>query len=276
MQSADSIQYLVIAADGQKYGPADMDTLITWCSEGRITEQTLLERLDTGLQLPAIQILPSTAFPHNPAISAPEAPVEMQSASVGNQAGSDLSVISPAQPPAPTIAPLYGSSTSTVVETARPVPIAQRGSQWVNTSGTNTEIPPEIAALKWNWGAFGLGWIWLCGMNRVMVGIALWIGFGLFSVTLSTAASLYTHHKLTPITYATSGFILACGLAIQVFLGIKGNSLAWRYRRFESVEHFINVQTFWAIAGIIYFLVSVVVTVLGFVFTSIFASLIPR
>lgn len=30
----------------------------------------------------------------------------------------------------------------------------------LNTSGTNGPLPPEIARLKWNWGAFLLAFLW--------------------------------------------------------------------------------------------------------------------
>lgn len=47
------MQYLVIAPDGQKYGPADVNTLAEWGREGRITPQTLLESMTDGSRIAA-------------------------------------------------------------------------------------------------------------------------------------------------------------------------------------------------------------------------------
>ena len=46
-------------------------------------------------------------------------------------------------PPPPTNAPVFAAPEESV-----------------NTSGMKTTVPPEIASLKWNWGAFLLSFLW--------------------------------------------------------------------------------------------------------------------
>jgi len=43
--------YFVIGADGQRYGPADIDTLVAWVAEGRIVGSTVLIERGTDRQL---------------------------------------------------------------------------------------------------------------------------------------------------------------------------------------------------------------------------------
>lgn len=81
-----------------------------------------------------------------------------------------------------------------------------------NTSGQgqNAVVPSEIRG--WNWGAFLLNWIWGVGNNTL---IAL---------------------------FALVPFV---GLVMPFVLGAKGNSWAWRNKRWESIEHFKSVQRQW-------------------------------
>lgn len=85
-----------------------------------------------------------------------------------------------------------------------------------NSSGMHGSVPPEIQG-GWNWGAFLLGWIW-------GIGHSVWIALLAFIVPW-------------PI--------------MEIILGVKGNEWAWQNRRFESVEHFKEVQRKWAIWGVI-------------------------
>jgi hypothetical protein len=104
-----------------------------------------------------------------------------------------------------------------------------------NTSGTGSEavLPPEIKG--WNWGAFLLTWIW-------------GLGNGVYIALLALLA-------LVPVV----GWVIA--LIVAVFLGARGNELAWRKKRWVDVDHFKDVQRKWAIAGAIVVAVVVVFTV---------------
>lgn len=83
--------------------------------------------------------------------------------------------------------------------------------------GDASTVPEEIK--HWNWGAFIFGWIW---------GVAndVWIAF----------------LTLIPVV----------NLVMMVYLGVKGNELAWRKRKWESVEKFHQSQKKWAVAVVVY------------------------
>ena len=83
-----------------------------------------------------------------------------------------------------------------------------------NTSGQGEAavVPPEIQG--WNWGAFLLSWIWGIGNNVMIALLALIIPFW------------------------------------GIYLGLKGNELAWRNKQWESVEHFKQVQRKWTMWGL--------------------------
>ncbi len=114
----------------------------------------------------------------------------------------------------------------------------------VNTSGQQGDVPAELRG-GWNWGAFSLSFIW--GLN----------------------------HKayLTLLIFLT----LVCGLfawlPLSVWYGIKGNEWAWQGRRFDSIEHFRQVQRIWMYWGIGVFVLDIVLFIayIAFVFT-MFAS----
>lgn len=68
--------YWVIAADGQRYGPADLPTLRQWCQEGRVTPETQVVDPIDNVAKPARSIPeivnnlpvvgPPMAAPYNP------------------------------------------------------------------------------------------------------------------------------------------------------------------------------------------------------------------
>ena len=51
------MNYYVVAEDGQKYGPADVNTLNQWAQEGRLQPTSILEDVTTGARLHASQIV---------------------------------------------------------------------------------------------------------------------------------------------------------------------------------------------------------------------------
>jgi hypothetical protein len=88
----------------------------------------------------------------------------------------------------------------------------------MNNSGGGSEIVPPEGVRGWFWGVFLLNWIWAIG-NRSYIGL------------------------LALIPYI--GFIVA------IYLGVKGRELAWRNKRWESLEHFNRVQRSWTMWGLI-------------------------
>lgn len=61
-----AVYYFVIAQDGSRYGPADVDTLVVWAREGRLAATTVLvergtERQMRAADLPALSTILGTA-----------------------------------------------------------------------------------------------------------------------------------------------------------------------------------------------------------------------
>lgn len=82
-----------------------------------------------------------------------------------------------------------------------------------NTSGQGDTASVPVEIKSWNWGAFLLNWIWGIGNNT-------YIAFLMF----------------VPFVNIVMPFVL----------GAKGSVWAWRNKRWESVEHFRQVQRKWA------------------------------
>jgi cytochrome oxidase complex assembly protein 1 len=87
-----------------------------------------------------------------------------------------------------------------------------------NTSGQGKSavVPAEID--RWNWGAFLLNWIWGIG-NDTYIALLM--------------------------------FVPGVNLVMLFVLGFKGNTWAWRNKRWIDIEHFKRVQRKWAIWGAI-------------------------
>jgi hypothetical protein len=51
--SGDAVYYFVIGADGGRYGPADIDTLVQWAREGRLVGSTTLIERGTDREISA-------------------------------------------------------------------------------------------------------------------------------------------------------------------------------------------------------------------------------
>lgn len=80
--------------------------------------------------------------------------------------------------------------------------------------GEMTEYPEGIA--KWNWGAFFLSVFWGMG-NKSYIALLTLLPIGCF--------------------------------VMPFVLGANGNQMAWKYKRWDSVEHFLRIQKRWSIAG---------------------------
>jgi hypothetical protein len=87
-----------------------------------------------------------------------------------------------------------------------------------NNSGQGSGTIPPIGVKGWSWGAFFLNWIWAIP-NKT------WIGL------------------LCLVPYI--GFIFA------FYIGFKGRELAWRNKRWDSLEHFQRVQKKWSVWGVV-------------------------
>jgi hypothetical protein len=95
--------------------------------------------------------------------------------------------------------------------------------------GKGAAVPPEID--RWNWGAFGLSWIWGLGNNTLL---------------------------------ALLVFVPCVGLVMPIVLGVKGSTWAWQNKRWDSIEEFRRVQRSWAIGALAVVAVSVSVGAIAF------------
>jgi hypothetical protein len=145
--------------------------------------------------------------------------------------------------------PTLGPEPATEPETARAQPVSTRAvhGESVNDSGSpNAVLPDELKG--WNWGAFLLGPVW--GLfNRVWFALVLAVIWILPFLPQWTAA---------PLVFG--------GLALIVYLGLKGNELAWRARRWDSVDQFRRVQQSWATWGLLVAIAQGILVIIGIVY----------
>ncbi len=104
-------------------------------------------------------------------------------------------------------------------------------------SGERSVMPREIDT--WNWGAAGLTWVWGAAYR-------VWLAFLVF----------------LPLV----------GWVFWIYLGLKGNQLAWSSSKWESVEAFMKAQNKWKVVGIIFLILRFILPIL-FIFLIIMLPL---
>lgn len=110
-------------------------------------------------------------------------------------------------------------------------------------SDTQCTPPPQPTSPSildtWNWGAFTLSWIW---------GVCNGIYWPLCMIVCNF------------IPY----FGVLCSLSICVYLGFKGNKMAWTNARQKEITaySFERTQATWNILGLILFIISVLLAVI--------------
>ena len=87
-----------------------------------------------------------------------------------------------------------------------------------NNSGGGSSIVLPDGVKGWSWGAFLLNWIWAIA-NRTWIGLLCFIPY--------------------------------IGFLFSIYLGVMGRELAWRNKRWDSLEHFNRVQRRWSVWGLI-------------------------
>jgi hypothetical protein len=130
-------------------------------------------------------------------------------------------------------------------------------------------LPPELEK-KFNWGAFLLNWIWGSFHGYywpllVMPAIAL---LGLHITPLG--ASLIKLFWIFVFAISVLPF-----LAYIIYLGKKGNKIAWERREWRDIEHFKSVQKKWAIVGVIIGLLSIVIYLFILYFFAVIFTIYP-
>jgi hypothetical protein len=99
-----------------------------------------------------------------------------------------------------------------------------------NNSGGGKDIQVPEGVKGWSWGAFLLNWIWAV-FNKTWIGLLCFVPY--------------------------------IGLIFSIYLGIKGRELAWKNKRWESLEHFNRVQGKWSFWAVVLVLGAVVVGILA-------------
>lgn len=84
---------------------------------------------------------------------------------------------------------------------------------------------------QWNWGAFFLNGFWGLG-NKTYI--------------------------------ALLAFVPILNVFMMFILGKKGNKMAWKNGDWESVEHFKTVQSYWNTAGLIAFVLYIILFLIEF------------
>ena len=128
----------------------------------------------------------------------------------------------------PAVDSISGSGPGTSVG---PVPVANDAAMSeepeTNTSGMKRgEVPRDIK--RWNWAAFLMAPIW-----------------GIFS-GVPIAALMFAVYL--PVFPSTLRIMTLMGASL--FLGFRGNELAWRGKKWRSVKHFKSVQQRWVVWSI--------------------------
>lgn len=107
-----------------------------------------------------------------------------------------------------------------------------------NNSGQGPDTPVlDIVSKKFNWGACFLTWIWGLG-NKSYITLLV------FLVCMIPFVGIIAY------------------LGCQIWFGIKGNEWAWQSKRWNSIEHFHEVQKKWATVGTTLFIIGTIVSIL--------------
>ncbi len=114
----------------------------------------------------------------------------------------------------------------------QPVPSSDKMNPFDQTdecpSGNDPAKLSEIEGL--NWGAFLMNWIWLIPINTTWAVITFVVIFALNCL---------------------AGLGSVVQLVLAIYLLLKGNRFAWKFRPFRDVEEFKAVQAAWLKWGII-------------------------
>jgi uncharacterized oligopeptide transporter (OPT) family protein len=85
-----------------------------------------------------------------------------------------------------------------------------------NNSGGGSSIIVPDGIKGWSWGAFLLNWIWAV-FNKTWIGLLCFVPY--------------------------------IGFVVSIYLGLRGRELAWKNKRWDSIEHFNRVQKKWSMWG---------------------------
>jgi len=110
-----------------------------------------------------------------------------------------------------------------------------------NSSGTQSDVPVEIDRLKWNWGSFLVNRFWLYSHGMSAMGSILWASWLGVRIVAPMVGG--------PVGSGIWGLYILGNLGASIYLGLNGHKMAWRNRRFDSIQQFYSVQRAWMIGG---------------------------
>ncbi|MCW3062233.1 MAG: hypothetical protein JWQ02_4054 [Capsulimonas sp.] len=109
--------------------------------------------------------------------------------------------------------------------------------------GLGAGMPPEVAALRWNWGAFVLPPLW-CASNGVP---SLGVAYALAGVFFLLSPFLFGPAFGAPVFFGSALTMLGIGM----YLGASGNEIAWRNRKTGGdTQRFLQIQQGWMLSAV--------------------------
>jgi hypothetical protein len=124
-------------------------------------------------------------------------------------------------------------------------------------AGRNS-VPDEIR--YFNWGAFIFSWIWAFTHKLRLMGFSiLVIGFTYKSINLFDDYLITYFHRVCLIKYQylklfinyTTLSLVAVDMLLVIYLGFKGNELAWRKGVYMNADELKRAERAWSRNGII-------------------------
>jgi hypothetical protein len=124
--------------------------------------------------------------------------------------------------------------------------------------GTAGELPADLRG-RWNWGAFWLPVPWGLSHNvrQPLLVFVLWA----VAVMLNSSAEVIGIPAIGPRNARVGPVWLIlwpAGIAVGAWCARRGNEWAWANRRFQSAEHFREVQRMWAASAAVLMVLTVV------------------
>lgn len=114
----------------------------------------------------------------------------------------------------------------------------------------------DHAKSSWSWGAFLLGWIWAVG-HGIVWPLFVILGLAFILVLLPII--------FPPVLIITVSINNLLAFALNIYLGAKGNTLAWENGCFESVEHFKSRERKWTIVALVIYGILLLGVIVSFI-----------
>jgi len=110
-----------------------------------------------------------------------------------------------------------------------------------NTSGEGGEVPPEVARLSWNWGAFFFPVMW-CRKHGLTAEANI-LRYSFLAIVVLRIAT----HGSVPTAFLILGIIYGVAYSgARTYFALKGHQMGWRSRHFPGgLQDYFQVQKAW-------------------------------